>query len=168
MGASERLNLQNLKLELENILKDRFGYSSFRPGQFEIIEAIILKKNILAVMPTGAGKSLCYQLPAIYSDSKTIVISPLVALMDDQTISLKEAGLRTAHNRRFRLHGGASTGPRTGATAYRRRLENVRRTYLTLSCLFNCCPRNIVSFQQIHFWIETSARSCRCGDFSLS
>ena len=101
MGTSERLNLQNLKLELEKILKDRFGYSSFRPGQFEIIEAIILKKNILAVMPTGAGKSLCYQLPAIYSGSKTIVISPLVALMDDQIVSLKEVGLKAT-----KIHSG--------------------------------------------------------------
>ena len=59
-------------------------------GQEEIINTILDKKNILAVMPTGAGKSLCYQLPAIINEKKTIVISPLVALMDDQVSALKQ------------------------------------------------------------------------------
>ena len=52
--------------DLNNLLRELFGYSSFRIGQLEIIEAILSKKNVLAVMPTGAGKSLCYQLPAIF------------------------------------------------------------------------------------------------------
>ena len=66
------------------ILNDVFGYNSFRSGQEEIINSILDKKNILAVMPTGAGKSLCYQIPALIFSRGTIVVSPLVALMDDQ------------------------------------------------------------------------------------
>ena len=75
------------------ILNDVFGYNSFRSGQEEIINSILNKKNILAVMPTGAGKSLCYQIPALIFSRGTIVVSPLVALMDDQILSLKELSL---------------------------------------------------------------------------
>ena len=56
--------------QLEKLLERVFGFTSFRPGQLEIIETILAKQNVLAVMPTGAGKSLCYQLPAIYSEQK--------------------------------------------------------------------------------------------------
>ena len=89
--------------ELENFLNLRFGYSNFRPGQLEIIEAILTKRNVLAVMPTGAGKSLCYQLPAIYSNQKTIIVSPLVALMDDQVASLFHLGIQVS-----KIHSGLS------------------------------------------------------------
>ena len=75
------------------ILNDVFGYNSFRSGQEEIINSILDKKNILAVMPTGAGKSLCYQIPALIFSRGTIVVSPLVALMDDQILTLKENGI---------------------------------------------------------------------------
>ena len=84
------------KLELDNLknnLKKIYGYENFRSGQESIIKAILAKKNVLAVMPTGAGKSLCYQLPAIVSDFSTIVISPLIALIDDQVASLTSLGL---------------------------------------------------------------------------
>ena len=84
------------KLELDNLknnLKKIYGYENFRSGQESIIKAILAKKNVLAVMPTGAGKSLCYQLPAIVSDFSTIVISPLLALIDDQVASLTALGL---------------------------------------------------------------------------
>ncbi|MFQ3361636.1 MAG: DNA helicase RecQ [Alphaproteobacteria bacterium] len=72
------------------VLNNTFGYKDFRSGQSDIINAILLKKNILAIMPTGAGKSLCYQIPAIINELKTIVISPLIALMDDQVNALKQ------------------------------------------------------------------------------
>ena len=74
---------------MEKWLKQYFGFSDFRPGQKEIVQALLANKNLLSVMPTGAGKSICYQLPAMLSDYKTIIVSPLVSLMDDQVASLK-------------------------------------------------------------------------------
>ncbi len=74
-------------------LKAAFGYEGFRPGQYEIIAALLGGDDALAVMPTGAGKSLCYQLPAIISARKTIIVSPLVALMDDQVAALHQNGV---------------------------------------------------------------------------
>ena len=69
-----------------------FGFDDFRPGQAEIVEALVAKRDVLAVMPTGAGKSLCYQLPALLGDGITIVISPLIALIDNQLAQLKTLG----------------------------------------------------------------------------
>lgn len=79
--------------DLSAKLKEIFGYDSFRPGQLEVIEQIINNKDVLSVMPTGAGKSLCFQLPAVLRDSQTIVVSPLVALMNDQVAALKDSGI---------------------------------------------------------------------------
>ena len=67
----------------QEILQQFFGYSSFRKGQQEIIDAILDGKDILAVMPTGAGKSICYQVPALLLPGITIVVSPLISLMQD-------------------------------------------------------------------------------------
>lgn len=78
-------------------LKSVFGYSSFRQGQKEIAENLISGKDILAVMPTGAGKSICYQLPALKMEGITIVVSPLISLMADQVRSLIKCGVRAAY-----------------------------------------------------------------------
>ena len=75
------------------LLKDIFGFDAFRPGQQEIVEAVIAGENTLAIMPTGGGKSLCFQLPALAREGVTVVISPLIALMRDQVRALQAAGV---------------------------------------------------------------------------
>ena len=80
----------------EKVLQCAFGFNNFRPGQREIIDLLMSGSNVLAVMPTGAGKSMCYQIPAVLSKKLTIVISPLVALMDDQVSGLKANGVNAA------------------------------------------------------------------------
>jgi ATP-dependent DNA helicase RecQ len=75
------------------VLREVFGYDSFRPGQEPIVDSLLAGQHVLAVMPTGAGKSLCYQVPALVKGGLCIVVSPLVALMQDQVAALKIAGV---------------------------------------------------------------------------
>lgn len=80
-------------IEAKNILKKYFGYENFRPGQDILIEHILNYEDVLGIMPTGAGKSICYQIPAMIFKGVTIVISPLISLMKDQVDSLNEIGI---------------------------------------------------------------------------
>lgn len=80
----------------EQILRDTFGFDSLRPGQDNIVEAILAGRDTLAIMPTGGGKSLCYQLPALCREGVTIVVSPLIALMKDQVDALVAKGIPAA------------------------------------------------------------------------
>ena len=75
------------------LLAEVFGFSGYRPGQEEIVDAVLAGRNTLAIMPTGGGKSLCFQLPALCREGVTVVISPLIALMRDQVRFLREAGV---------------------------------------------------------------------------
>src|SRR3954451_15042476 len=75
---------------LKRLMRGTFGLSDFRPGQQEVIRSIVDGRDTVAVMPTGAGKSLCYQLPALHLPGTTIVVSPLIALMKDQADKLVE------------------------------------------------------------------------------
>lgn len=82
--------------EILAAMKEIFGYSTFKEGQKEAVGALLAKKDLLAIMPTGAGKSLCYQLPALLQGGITLVVSPLVSLMKDQVTALLQVGVRAA------------------------------------------------------------------------
>jgi len=75
---------------------ERFGIKHFRPGQRDIIEAVFARRDILGIMPTGAGKSLCYQLPASLLPKASVVVSPLISLMQDQQEKATEAAIAAA------------------------------------------------------------------------
>nr|UCQ31402.1 ATP-dependent DNA helicase RecQ [Edwardsiella piscicida] len=93
MATAAVINTERLA---EGVLKDTFGYQQFRPGQQAIVEAAIAGRDCLVVMPTGGGKSLCYQIPALVRDGLTIVVSPLISLMKDQVDQLQANGVNAA------------------------------------------------------------------------
>src|SRR3982074_317400 len=80
----------------QTALRTTFGFEDFRPGQGAIIEQGLAGADVLAIMPTGSGKSLCYQLPALLRDSLTVVVSPLIALMRNQVAQLRSYGIAAA------------------------------------------------------------------------
>ena len=82
--------------DILSILKSRFGFDSFLPLQEDIVSNVLAGSDSLVLMPTGAGKSLCYQLPALCQDGYTMVVSPLIALMKDQVVALQVNGIPAA------------------------------------------------------------------------
>src|SRR5205085_5913711 len=82
-----------LSMDLRTALKKHFGYDAFRPLQEEIITHALAGRDVLALMPTGGGKSICFQLPALLRRGLTIVVSPLIALMKDQVDALETSGI---------------------------------------------------------------------------
>ena len=85
--------IENRVKHLKHNLKQVFGYDTFRSGQLEVIGHLLDGHDVVSIMPTGAGKSLCFQLPAMLHNFQTIIVSPLVALMNDQTAALKGVGV---------------------------------------------------------------------------
>ncbi len=109
---------------LERALERHFGWTAFRPGQRPVVEALLAGRDCLAVLPTGGGKSLCYQLPALVRGGLVLVISPLVALMQDQVDQLQRRGIPAAS-----LHGGLAQ-PERRALLQRLRDNRLRLLYL--------------------------------------
>ena len=87
------VGIETVESPLEAVLHERFGLERFRPGQREVIEEVLKGRDVLCVMPTGGGKSLCYQLPAVFRAGLTLVVSPLIALMKDQVDALSARGI---------------------------------------------------------------------------
>src|SRR5262245_50444428 len=83
-------------MDLREQLQNLFGLDDFRHSQRAVIEDVLAAKDVLCVMPTGAGKSLCYQLPAVVGGGMTIVVSPLISLMEDQVQQLRDEGIAAA------------------------------------------------------------------------
>lgn len=93
MAQAEVLNQESLA---KQVLHETFGYQQFRPGQETIIETVLEGRDCLVVMPTGGGKSLCYQVPALVLNGLTVVVSPLISLMKDQVDQLLANGVAAA------------------------------------------------------------------------
>ena len=87
------MSVADTSIDLERTLRERFALERFRPGQRQVIEQVLAHRDVLCVMPTGGGKSLCYQLPALLMDGLTLVVSPLIALMKDQVDALTARGI---------------------------------------------------------------------------
>ncbi len=103
------------------ILKQTFGYDNFREGQESLIDAIMNGRDVLGIMPTGAGKSICFQIPAIQLEGITLVVSPLISLMKDQVAALNEAGIRAAY-----INSSLTDGQ------MRKAMDNIRKGVYTL------------------------------------
>jgi ATP-dependent DNA helicase RecQ len=112
-------------MTIEAALRHHWGYDSFRPLQEEAVEAVIAGRDLLLVLPTGGGKSLCYQLPAAVGNGIVLVVSPLIALMDDQVAAARQAGIVADA-----FHSNLETGDRSDAY---RRLENEETQLLYVS-----------------------------------
>jgi ATP-dependent DNA helicase RecQ len=110
--------------DLTRPLRLKFGFPGFRPGQEEVIRAVLARRDVLAVMPTGQGKSLCYQLPATLLPGLTLVVSPLIALMQDQVAGLQQRNMTAAA-----FHSGLSERERDGVISALR-LQRLKLLYL--------------------------------------
>ena len=137
------------------LLKSVFGFDAFRPGQEEIVRAVANGESVLAIMPTGGGKSLCYQLPALMGEGLTLVISPLIALMRDQVSALKQAGVAAG------ALTSAASEDENQAVIDAARTGELSLLYLAPERLSSTVTRNILRDAGVE-WIDliTAGRHC--------
>jgi ATP-dependent DNA helicase RecQ len=95
--VSSASSASSLSTEPVEVLRRHFGYPGFRPGQEDLVRAVLAGEDALGILPTGGGKSVCYQVPALVSGGLTLVVTPLISLMEDQVARARRAGLRAAH-----------------------------------------------------------------------
>ncbi|PTI15208.1 RecQ family ATP-dependent DNA helicase [Staphylococcus warneri] len=127
---------------IQQKLKDWFGFDSFKPGQEDIISSVLDQKHTLGILPTGSGKSLCYQLPTYILEKPTLVISPLISLMDDQVMQMKLNGEHAV----CCIHSGMDN------TEKRQNLSNIRQSkFIYLSPEFILQPQNFKLIANIDF-----------------
>ena len=147
-----RLCYEGSTLEKRTLLKKFFGHSAFRGGQEALIDAILSGRDVLGVMPTGGGKSICYQIPALMLPGLTIVVSPLISLMKDQVAALTEAGVPAAFlNSSLSLEQLRETYAKTAREQYKllyvapERLEN--ESFLSL---ISHVPVSLLAVDEAH------------------
>ena len=112
MCRNDRKRKRCFMMDKYGALETYFGYTEFRPGQEKLIDGLLGGRDILGIMPTGGGKSLCYQIPALLLPGVTFVVSPLISLMKDQVAALKNAGVSAAY-----LNSSLTPGQLRHATA---------------------------------------------------
>jgi ATP-dependent DNA helicase RecQ len=126
---------------MHKVLKSVYGYDEFRPGQETLISHILSGRDVLGIMPTGAGKSLCFQIPALLFPGLTIVISPLISLMQDQVKALNEVGIKAGYI-------NSSLTESQISTVYARALDGAYKIlYVAPERLESYEFTNLVSFQ---------------------
>lgn len=131
-------------MDAQSVLKQYFGYDSFREGQKPLIDSILQGRDVLGIMPTGAGKSLCFQIPALMMDGITLVISPLISLMKDQVGSLNQAGIHAAY-----LNSSLTAGQ------YRKALEYARGGRYPIIYV---APERLVTEEFLRFALDEQVR----------
>ncbi len=137
--------------ELAGKLREHFGFRKFRPGQAEVVQSAMAGRNTIAIMPTGAGKSLCFQLPALELEGTTVVVSPLIALMKDQADGLREKGISVA------VHNSSISAAEESASIEAIRAGTVEFVYTTPERLANREFRALLKSQIIDLVVVDEA-----------
>ena len=127
------------------LLAERFGFPDFRPGQEQVIDTLLAGRSALAVFPTGGGKSLCYQLPALLLDGLTVVVSPLIALMKDQIDALTAIGVAAARLDSSVPFDETRGGHRAASRRATCGCSTSRRSGSTTSGSWRCCERTQIA-----------------------
>lgn len=143
--------------EKRALLKSVFGYEGFRPGQEQLIDALLQGRDAMGIMPTGAGKSMCYQLPALLLPGITLVVSPLISLMKDQVNALVQSGVRAAY-----LNSSLTEGQTAKAIA--NAMEGVYKIiYVAPERLFTPRFQNFAQGMNISMVCVDEAHACLSG-----